>query len=151
MVENSKPRPGQAPIVALWWPPHAAFLFSVCPFFGLFRWPKERADKTIAVIPYRSTLSKANKLEDAMKQCVQEHTANHWSHGCCAGSTGAAGAQRLGPQTTLTHHLPGSGSCLCSVKCVHGSLSAFSQRVTPLFAPLSPLTALTPYSGNSRT
>ncbi|KAH6897485.1 acyl transferase/acyl hydrolase/lysophospholipase [Thelonectria olida] len=33
-------------------------------------------DKTIAGIPYRSTLFKASKLEEAIKQCVQEHTVN---------------------------------------------------------------------------
>lgn len=31
-------------------------------------------DKTIAGIPYRSTLFKASKLEDAIKDCVKEHT-----------------------------------------------------------------------------
>jgi len=31
-------------------------------------------DKTIAGIPYRSTLFKASKLEDAIKDCVREHT-----------------------------------------------------------------------------
>lgn len=31
-------------------------------------------DKRIAGIPYRSTLFKASKLEDAIKRCVQEHT-----------------------------------------------------------------------------
>lgn len=31
-------------------------------------------DKTIAGIPYRSTLFKASKLEDAIKQAVREHT-----------------------------------------------------------------------------
>jgi len=31
-------------------------------------------DKTIAGIPYRSTLFKASKLEDAIKECVREHT-----------------------------------------------------------------------------
>jgi hypothetical protein len=31
-------------------------------------------DKTIAGIPYRSTLFKASKLEEAIKACVQEHT-----------------------------------------------------------------------------
>jgi hypothetical protein len=31
-------------------------------------------DKTIAGIPYRSTLFKASKLEEAIKGCVQEHT-----------------------------------------------------------------------------
>lgn len=32
------------------------------------------SDKTIAGVPYRSTLFKASKLEEAIKQCVQEHT-----------------------------------------------------------------------------
>lgn len=31
-------------------------------------------DKTIAGIPYRSTLFKATKLEEAIKECVREHT-----------------------------------------------------------------------------
>lgn len=31
-------------------------------------------DKTIAGIPYRSTLFKASKLEDAIRECVREHT-----------------------------------------------------------------------------
>ncbi|RKU46664.1 hypothetical protein DL546_008251 [Coniochaeta pulveracea] len=31
-------------------------------------------DKTIAGIPYRSTLFKATKLEDAIKECVRDHT-----------------------------------------------------------------------------
>ncbi|KAG6284494.1 hypothetical protein E4U46_007032 [Claviceps purpurea] len=33
-------------------------------------------DKTIAGIPYRSTLFKASKLEEAIQQAVQEHTAH---------------------------------------------------------------------------
>lgn len=31
-------------------------------------------DKTIAGIPYRSTLFKASRLEEAIRQCVREHT-----------------------------------------------------------------------------
>lgn len=31
-------------------------------------------DKTIAGVPYRSTLFKASKLEEAIKECVREHT-----------------------------------------------------------------------------
>ena len=31
-------------------------------------------DKTFAGIPYRSTLFKASKLEDAIRECVREHT-----------------------------------------------------------------------------
>jgi hypothetical protein len=33
-------------------------------------------DKTFAGIPYRSTLFKATKLEEAIKECVREHTVN---------------------------------------------------------------------------
>ncbi|KAK7552459.1 patatin-like phospholipase-domain-containing protein [Phyllosticta paracitricarpa] len=33
-------------------------------------------DKTIAGIPYRSTLFKASKLEEAIRECVREHTMN---------------------------------------------------------------------------
>lgn len=33
-------------------------------------------DKTIAGIPYRSTLFKASRLEDAIRQCVREHTVH---------------------------------------------------------------------------
>ncbi len=32
------------------------------------------ADKTIAGIPYRSTLFKASRLEEAIRDCVREHT-----------------------------------------------------------------------------
>ena len=32
------------------------------------------SDKTFGGIPYRSTLFKASKLEDAIKECVREHT-----------------------------------------------------------------------------
>ncbi|KAH0552978.1 hypothetical protein GP486_006824 [Trichoglossum hirsutum] len=34
-------------------------------------------DKTFAGIPYRSTLFKASKLEEAIKECVREHTIFH--------------------------------------------------------------------------
>ena len=35
-----------------------------------------QTDKTIAGIPYRSTLFKASKLEEAIRQAVREHTIN---------------------------------------------------------------------------
>ncbi|KAI1957725.1 hypothetical protein LOZ58_005475 [Ophidiomyces ophidiicola] len=35
-------------------------------------------DKTIAGIPYRSTLFKASRLEDAIRQCVREHTVSEY-------------------------------------------------------------------------
>lgn len=34
-------------------------------------------DKTIAGIPYRSTLFKASKLEEAIRECVREHTVDY--------------------------------------------------------------------------
>ncbi|KAI5458890.1 acyl transferase/acyl hydrolase/lysophospholipase [Mariannaea sp. PMI_226] len=43
-------------------------------------------DKTIAGIPYRSTLFKASKLEEAIKQCVQEHTLDETEGNDCAES-----------------------------------------------------------------
>jgi hypothetical protein len=33
-------------------------------------------DKTIAGIPYRSTLFKASKLEEAIRECIREHTVS---------------------------------------------------------------------------
>ncbi|KAL2264900.1 hypothetical protein VTJ83DRAFT_7410 [Remersonia thermophila] len=46
-------------------------------------------DKTIAGIPYRSTLFKATKLEEAIRECVREHTINETegNDGSDAGST----------------------------------------------------------------
>lgn len=46
-------------------------------------------DKTIAGIPYRSTLFKATKLEEAIKECVMEHTVyeKEGNDGSEAGST----------------------------------------------------------------
>jgi hypothetical protein len=35
-------------------------------------------DKTIAGIPYRSTLFKASKLEEAIRECVREHTISEY-------------------------------------------------------------------------
>ena len=34
------------------------------------------SDKTIAGVPYRKTLFKASKLEEAIRQCVREHTVD---------------------------------------------------------------------------
>ena len=41
-------------------------------------------DKTIAGIPYRSTLFKASKLEEAIKECVREHTVFEKEGNDCA-------------------------------------------------------------------
>jgi len=47
-------------------------------------------DKTIAGIPYRSTLFKATKLEDAIKEAVREHTVDERE-----GNDGTSGANPL--------------------------------------------------------
>lgn len=51
-------------------------------------------DKTIAGIPYRSTLFKASKLEEAIRDCVREHTVfeNEGNDGGAGEAAGAAGA-----------------------------------------------------------
>jgi hypothetical protein len=45
-------------------------------------------DKTIAGIPYRTTLFKASKLEEAIKQCVAEHTAREDEGGISSSGIG---------------------------------------------------------------
>jgi hypothetical protein len=47
-------------------------------------------DKTFAGIPYRSTLFKASKLEEAIRECVREHTIfeNEGNDGSYAGPRG---------------------------------------------------------------
>ena len=57
-------------------------------------------DKTIAGIPYRSTLFKASKLEDAIRDCVREHTIFEDE-----GNDGTANGGREAPMTPNT---PGS-------------------------------------------
>ena len=54
-------------------------------------------DKTIAGIPYRSTLFKASKLEDAIRDCVREHTIFEDE-----GNDGTARGGREAPLTPLT-------------------------------------------------
>lgn len=49
-------------------------------------------DKTIAGIPYRSTLFKATKLEEAIKECVRDHTIYKRE-----GNDGTDGAESLNP------------------------------------------------------
>ncbi|CAG8974199.1 hypothetical protein HYALB_00007362 [Hymenoscyphus albidus] len=56
-------------------------------------------DKTIAGIPYRSTLFKASKLEEAIKECVREHTIFQ-SEGNDGMETEAARSSPLNPRNT---------------------------------------------------
>ena len=53
-------------------------------------------DKTIAGIPYRSTLFKATRLEDAIKECVREHTAQEMEE------TGRADLETTSPLTAAS-------------------------------------------------
>ncbi|KAI9832971.1 MAG: hypothetical protein M1826_000750 [Phylliscum demangeonii] len=77
------------------------------------------SDKTIAGIPYRSTLFKASKLEDAIRDCVREHTAadDEGNDGSDAGlafpsapsSPGAAFSAAALPRRTLSRASAASG------------------------------------------
>ena len=58
-------------------------------------------DKTIAGIPYRSTLFKASKLEDAIRECVREHTIFE--------DEGNDGTERGGREPMLTPSTPANG------------------------------------------
>lgn len=55
-------------------------------------------DKTIAGIPYRSTLFKATRLEEAIKECVREHTAYEKD-----GNDGSASALSPLSRSSLSH------------------------------------------------
>ncbi len=57
-------------------------------------------DKTIAGIPYRSTLFKASKLEEAIRECVREHTIFEKE-----GNDGTAKGGREFPRNTTSMHL----------------------------------------------
>ena len=54
-------------------------------------------DKTIAGIPYRSTLFKASKLEEAIRECVREHTTFEDE-----GNDGAEPGHTLTPMSPIT-------------------------------------------------
>ncbi|KAI9805256.1 MAG: hypothetical protein M1833_005709 [Piccolia ochrophora] len=54
-------------------------------------------DKTIAGIPYRSTLFKASKLEEAIRECVRDHTVSENE-----GNDGMEGSSPAPPMSPLT-------------------------------------------------
>ncbi|SPQ24938.1 505fa2c4-9825-41e2-8691-9bca4790ca0c [Thermothielavioides terrestris] len=75
-------------------------------------------DKTIAGIPYRSTLFKATKLEEAIKECVREHTVYEKE-----GNDGSDAPSRRIPEEAFQQrqccelqraepHCPGCQACL---------------------------------------
>ena len=60
-------------------------------------------DKTFAGVPYRGTLFKASKLEEAIKECVREHTADEGE-----GNDGTAQGGREIPMSPTSSVLSGS-------------------------------------------
>lgn len=88
-------------------------------------------DKTIAGIPYRSTLFKASKLEEAIRQCVRQHTV-YESEGNDFGN--AASTVEL---TSPVHTLPQrtlSRSSFSSTNTSRAPPSPTSQRNSMSFA-----------------
>ncbi|EFE38072.1 hypothetical protein TRV_07262 [Trichophyton verrucosum HKI 0517] len=83
-------------------------------------------DKTIAGIPYRTTLFKASKLEDAIKQCVRDHTVDEEE-----GNDG----------TTATSANPFMRSA--STATLQRRLSRSSVSTTNTSVPTSPVTSQT--------
>lgn len=58
-----------------------------------------QTDKTIAGIPYKSTLFKASRLEEAIRECVREHTIyeDEGNDGTAAGGREFQGFQGISP------------------------------------------------------
>ncbi|KAK5168946.1 uncharacterized protein LTR77_006255 [Saxophila tyrrhenica] len=85
-------------------------------------------DKTFAGIPYKSTLFKASKLEDAIKECVRAHTVSE-----------REGNDTLANATPMTSDIPGSSPA--SAGGPHRSLSQSSRyssgSVSPTGRPIS--------------
>ncbi|MCJ1383741.1 hypothetical protein MMC17_006855 [Xylographa soralifera] len=83
-------------------------------------------DKTIAGIPYRSTLFKASKLEDAIKDCVREHTIFE--------DEGNDGTARGGREVPMSPNTPGSTMSDAekrqSLASVNSGFSGFGPIVT---------------------
>ena len=89
-------------------------------------------DKTIAGIPYRSTLFKASKLEDAIKDCVREHTIFE--------DEGNDGTARGGREVPLSPNTPGS---MMSEAEKRQSLASVSSGFSG-FSPVSTRNTMTP-------
>ncbi|KAK5089974.1 hypothetical protein LTR05_000142 [Lithohypha guttulata] len=83
-------------------------------------------DKTIAGIPYKQTLFKASKLEEAIKQCVAEHTVYE--------DEGNDGTQRGGKPFTSSMYAPSSP--------VARSISVRSNESASLTSPASNRTSM---------
>ncbi|KIW02961.1 uncharacterized protein PV09_05624 [Verruconis gallopava] len=63
-------------------------------------------DKTIAGIPYRSTLFKASKLEEAIRECVREHTVYEYEGNDQGDSPPESPALPMRPGTSYSPNSP---------------------------------------------
>lgn len=90
-------------------------------------------DKTIAGIPYRSTLFKASKLEEAIRQCVRQHTV-YESEGNDCGS--ASTVELSSPIQTIPQRSL-SRSSFSSTNTARAPPSPTSQRNSMSFAGLN--------------
>ncbi|RDA84738.1 hypothetical protein CP532_5235 [Ophiocordyceps camponoti-leonardi (nom. inval.)] len=91
-------------------------------------------DKTIAGIPYRSTLFKASRLEDAIKQCVREHTVFDKE-----GNDGGGDDERNGSQIFSPLHSAYSASPHPRRQPSNASTVSFSARSPTAQAAVRPM------------
>ena len=81
-----------------------------------------QTDKTIAGIPYRSTLFKASKLEEAIKDAVQNHTVTE-----AEGNDGAA-SPLMSPLSATTHLSVNPSASAVRRHSSNASIVSFSAR-----------------------
>ncbi|KAK2865274.1 hypothetical protein FQN49_003733 [Arthroderma sp. PD_2] len=91
-------------------------------------------DKTIAGIPYRTTLFKASKLEDAIRQCVRDHTVDE--------DEGNDGTTMASANPFMRSNYIGSTTTL------QRRLSRSSVSTTTTSVPTSPISSRGPQTGN---
>ncbi|SRR6266498_2068070 len=85
-------------------------------------------DKTIAGIPYRSTLFKASKLEEAIRDCVREHTIFE-DEGNDGITTGGADPVPLSPASIMSAPaIPQRSISRASTATAGSGLSPISQQ-----------------------
>ena len=85
-------------------------------------------DKTIAGIPYRSTLFKASKLEEAIRDCVREHTIFD-DEGNDVVATGGADAAPISPASIMSAPtIPQRSVSRASTSTAGGGFSPISHR-----------------------
>ena len=104
-------------------------------------------DKTIAGIPYRSTLFKASKLEEAIRQCVQEHTVfesegndgssppvrDYATDSQASGFSGIRHSQRRLTRMSMSGAIPSSPSTASMRGSLTGNGSIWGNPDAPLY------------------